>query len=323
MWKDKKTLWFDLRVEKRRAMKIRALATMLSLIALLFICCTACSRATPTPAPPAAVTLVDDAGRTVTITPHPQRLVSLAPNNTEFLFALGLGDKVVGVSDFSNYPPEAAKIETVGGMPLNFEKIVALKPELILAAGITSPADVSKLEELGLTVLVLNPSDIKGILHSIELVGQATGTEVQAKALAGEIEARVEAVTHKTGQATEQPRVFLELDETLYTVGPGSFIDALISMAGGTNIASDASSPYPQFSAEEIIRRNPQVIILADADYGVTPEAVKSRPGWEAISAVKNDAIYPINADIISRPGPRIAQGLEALAKIIHPELFQ
>jgi len=154
-------------------------------------------------------------------------------------------------------------------------------------------------------------------------VGQATGTEVQAKALAGEIEARVEAVTHKTGQATEQPRVFLELDETLYTVGPGSFIDALISMAGGTNIASDASSPYPQFSAEEIIRRNPQVIILADADYGVTPEAVKSRPGWEAISAVKNDAIYPINADIISRPGPRIAQGLEALAKIIHPELFQ
>lgn len=298
-----------------------------ALIASLAVGCGPAATPKPAPSPtPAAITLTDDAGRTVKIPPSPKRIISLAPSNTELIFALGLGEKVVGVSDFTTYPPEAAKIDSVGGMPLNFEKIVALNPDLILAAGLTSKEDLGRLEGLGKTVLVLDPKDIEGVLANITLMGKAVGLEAKAEALVSSLRKDWEGILAKTKAAKERPKVFVELDETLFTIAPGSFIHPLIEMAGGTNIAADVSgNPYPQFSSEQVIQRNPQVIILTDHGIygGVTPDKVKARPGWQAIDAVKNGAIYPIDPDVISRPGPRVIQGLEALAKLIHPELWK
>jgi iron complex transport system substrate-binding protein len=306
------------------------------LLALLIVALAGCagagapesseSAAVATPKP---VSVVDDAGRTVEIAETPQRLISLAPSNTEILFALGLGDKVVGVTEFCDYPEEAQAIEKVGGMEPNLEKIVDIDPDLVLAIG-GSSAQVEKateIEKLDLTVLVLEPEDIEGIMADIELVGKATGAGKEASQLVAEMRKRFDDITAKAKGAESAPKVFFELDATdptkPYTPGPGSFIDALITLAGGSNIGASAKMQWAQLSTEEIIAQDPDVIVLGDANYGVTAEMVKERAGWEVISAVKNDAIYPIDDILISRPGPRIIDGLEALAKIIHPELFE
>lgn len=308
-------------------------------LVLLIASCAPKATPTPTPVPPTAtpiptptpkvITLTDDAGRTVEITRTPQRIISLAPSNTEILFALGLGNKIVGVTDFCDYPEEAKAIEKVGGLEPNMEKIVALKPDLVLAIG-GSPAQVEKaleIEKLGLTVLVLEPADIEGIIANIELVGKATGAEKEASELVAEMHKRLNNIMAKTKAAKSKPKVFFELDATdpskPYTPGPGSFIDALITLAGGSNIGASAKMQWAQLSTEEIIAQDPEVIVLGDANYGVTAEMVKARPGWSVITAVKNGAIYPIDDVLVSRPGPRIMDGLEALAKIIHPELFE
>lgn len=306
------------------------------LLALLIIALVGC---TGTKAPeasesadvavPKPVSVVDDAGRTVEIARTPQRFVSLAPSNTEILFALGLDDKVVGVTDFCDYPEEAKAIEKVGGIEPNLEKIVALNPDLVLAIG-GSPAQVEKateMEKLGLTVLVLEPGDIEGIMANIELVGKAAGAEKEASELVTEMRKRFDDITARVKGAESRPKVFFELDATdpskPYTPGPGSFIDALISLAGGSNVGAGAKMQWAQLSTEEIIAQDAEVIVLGDANYGVTAEMVKERPGWSVITAVKNAAIYPIDDVLVSRPGPRIIDGLEALTRIIHPELFE
>ena len=306
------------------------------LLALLIIALAGCAGAkAPEASEPAvteapeSVSVVDDAGRTVEIVRNPQRLVSLAPSNTEILFALGLGDRVVGVTDFCDYPEKAKAIEKVGGMEHSLEKIVALNPNLVVAIG-GSPAQVEKateMEKLGLAVLVLQPGDIEGIIANIELMGKATGAEKEASQLAAEMRKRFDDITTKTKGAESRPSVFFELDATdpskPYTPGAGSFIDTLISLAGGSNIAASAKMQWAQLSTEEIIAQDPEVIVLGDAQYGMTAEMVKERPGWSVITAVKNGAICSIDDILISRPGPRIIDGLEALARIIHPELFE
>lgn len=304
------------------------------LLALLIIALVGCTSAeAPEPSGPAGteapepVSVVDDAGRTVEVVKNPQRLISLAPSNTEILFALGLGDKVVGVTDFCDYPEEAQAIEQVGTyFEPNIEIIFSLSPDLVLA--ITSlPEVIAKLEELGVPALILDPSDLEGILADIQLVGQATGAETEAEALVSELRERIAVVTERAGEAKESVRVFCEIDATdpskPWASGPGSFMDAMIRLSGGTNVAAGADSPWPQLSAEEIIAKDPEIIILADSKYGVTAESVGERPGWGVITAVKEGAIYDIDDDLISRPGPRIVDGLETVAKIIHPELFK
>lgn len=286
-----------------------------------------CAQATPTVAPPAA-TVVDDAQRTVEIRGVPERIISLAPSNTEVLFALGLGDKVVGVTDLCDYPEEAQEIEKVGFVEINLEKIVDLEPDLVLYIGGTAQLEKTQtMEDLGLTVLVLAPSDIEGIFADIELVGRTTGTEDEAADLVSELRARMDEVLSRVAQAKRQPLVFYELDATdparPWTAGPGSFIDALITMAGGVNLGASAEMEWAQFSTEEVIAQDPEIIILGDANYGVTAESVEERPGWGVITAVKAGAIYPIDDTLVSRPGPRIVDGLEELARIIHPELFR
>jgi len=315
-------------------MKTHRSLVLWGLLALLIIALLGCTSAkAPEASEPAgteaheSVSVVDDAGRTVEVVSNPQRLVSLAPSNTEILFALGLGDKVVGVTDFCDYPEEAKAIEQVGTyFEPNIEIIFSLSPDLVLA--ITSlPEIIAKLEELGVPALILDPSDLEGILADIQLVGQATGAEREAEALVSELRERIAVVTEKADDAKERVRVFCEIDATdpskPWASGPGSFMDAMIHLSGGTNVAAGADSPWPQLSAEEIIAKDPEIIILADSKYGVTAESVRERPGWDVITAVKEGAIYDIDDDLISRPGPRIVDGLETVAKIIHPELFK
>ena len=273
---------------------------------------------TPTPAP---IQVTDDLGKALTLNAAPQKIVSLAPSVTEILFAIGAGSRVVGVQDFSTYPPEAAALPKVGGFPLNYELIASLQPDLCIGADITSADDIAKLEGLGVKVMVVNRTDLEGIFTNVELVGKAVGAEKAANELAASLRADLKALQERLKSATTKPRVFVELDETLYTVAPGSFIHPLIEMAGGANIAADSTNPYPQFSAEQVIAKDPEVILLTDAAYGVTADQVKARPGWDKIAAVKNGAVYPMDGDIISRPGPRILDGLKALAALIHPEL--
>ncbi|MBI2845403.1 MAG: cobalamin-binding protein [Chloroflexi bacterium] len=277
----------------------------------------------PTPTPLGILTIIDDAGRSVTITGTPQRIVTLAPNLTEIVFALGLGERVVGVSDFSDYPPEAQNIQSVGGFPLNIELIVSLEPDLVLAAGITSLEDVARLEELGMTVLYLVPTDVEGILDSILTVGRAAGAENEAEELVSGLRAWLEEIKSRVAQTDSSPRVYYEIDATLFTGGPGSFTHELITLAGGENIAAGTTTPFPQLSAEEIIDADPEIIIFSHAKYGGTVEEIASRPGWDTITAVQNGAIYPIDPDLVDRPGPRIIDGLEALARLIHPKLFE
>jgi iron complex transport system substrate-binding protein len=281
----------------------------------------------PTPEP---LVLTDGLGRTVTLAEPAQRIVSLAPSNTEILFSVGAGAQVIGRDDFSNYPQEAASLPSIGGSfgGYNSEAIVNLKPDLILAAEINTPEQVKTLEDLGLTVYYLsNPKDLEGMYQNLLLVAKMTGHEAETGKLVETLKGRVAAVKAKLASVTEKPSVFYELDSTEpnapYTTGPGTFMDLLISLAGGTNIGSVLGSPWAQISLEELVVQNPDLIILGDSNYGVTAEAVAARAGWAGLSAVKEGHVYPFNDDLVSRPGARLVDGLEQLAKLIHPELFK
>jgi iron complex transport system substrate-binding protein len=280
------------------------------------------------------VTLVDTLGNVVVLTSPPERIVSLAPSNTEMLFAVGAGDNVVGVTDFCNYPYNFTEWIEVGNMTSignyygpSVEPIVALDPDLVLAS--TGSLDAAEnLKNLGYNVLVLEAKTIDGVLQDILLVGRATDKHIEAGALVSEIRMRIDAVAKQAAHATTTPKVYHEVwNEPLMSAGSGTFIDELITLSGGTNIFNDAETSWPTVSSEAIIEKNPDVMVFPDMYMGrqnfyETMEAVENRPGWDMISAVQNDAIYEINADIISRSGPRLTDALEDLAKMIHPEIF-
>ena len=280
------------------------------------------------------VTLVDYLGNVVTLTSPPERIVSLAPSNTEMLFAVGADDKVVGVTDFCNYPYnftawiEAGNMTSIGNYyGPSVEPIVALEPDLVLAS--TGSLDAAEnLKSLGYNVLVLEAKTIDGVLQDILLVGRATDRHMEAGAIVSEIRARIDAVANQATQATTTPKVYHEVwNDPIMSAGPETFISELMTLAGGTNIFNDATTSWPVVSSEAIIEKNPDVLVFPDmymgrANFYETLEAVEGRPGWDLISAVQNDAIYEINADIISRSGPRLVDALEAIAKMVHPEIF-
>jgi iron complex transport system substrate-binding protein len=259
-----------------------------------------------------------------------QRVVSLAPSNTEILFALGAGAQVVGRDELSNFPREAKDVTSIGSTygQLNTEAIVALNPDLVLAAQTTEAAQVKTLEGLGLTVYWLpNPKDFDGLYQNLAAVGQLTGHAPAAQALSDDIKARVAAVTEKVKGAQTKPKVYYELDATdptkPFTSGPGTFVDMLISMAGGQNIGATLKGEWAQISSEELVQQNPDIILLGDAAYGVSAESVGQRAGWASLAAVQNQAVYAFDDNLVSRPGPRLADGLEIIARLLHPELFK
>lgn len=277
----------------------------------------------PTAAPAFPLTVTDDAGRTVTLAAAPHRIASVAPSNTEILFAVGAGDRVVAVDRFSDFPPEAKTRESLGSyVNPDLEKLVASAPDLVIATNVHTKALVPQLEQRGIAVVVLEPKDLDGVLERITLVGRVTGNAEQAERVVRDLRERVEAVAAKV-RGAKPPSVFFEIDPKLYTAGPGTFIDDLIGRAGGANVAADATTKYPQLSSETVVLKDPQVIVLADDSAGVKPDAVRARPGWQEIAAVRTGRIVTIHPDLTNRPGPRLVDGLELLAKALHPERFR
>ena len=300
------------------------------LVPLIIVLMAACTPQAPQATPAAAaMTFTDGLNRTVTLQGPAQRIVSLAPSNTEILFAIGAGKQVVGRDQLSDYPEEAKAVTDIGSTfdALNSEAIVAQKPDLVLAAEINRPEQVKQLEDLGLTVYYLkNPTTLEGLYGNVMLVAQMTGHTDEAAKLVDSLKARVAAVDQKIAPLSSRISVFYELDGTdpakPYTAGKGTFITQLIERAGGHNIAADLDG-YPQMSLEQVVAADPAFIILGDARYGVTPESIAQRPGWDKLSAVKNGHVVPFNDDLVSRPAPRLVDALEELAKLLRPALFQ
>jgi len=293
---------------------------------LITLLLTACGSALPAAG---NMTVTDGLGREVKLNGPAQRVISMAPSNTEILFAIGAGSQVVGRDALSDFPEEAKKVTDIGSTfdALNTEQIVSLKPDLVLAAEINPPEQVKQLEDLGLTVYYLkNPLTLEEMYKNLEIVAQLTGHEKDAAALIDSLKKRVAAVDEKIAPLSARPNVFYELDATdpakPYTAGKGTFITQLIERAGGHNIAADLDG-YPQLSLEQVVASDPSFIILGDARYGVSAETIAQRPGWENLTAVKNGTVLPFNDDLVSRPGPRLVDALEELAKLLRPSLFQ
>jgi len=293
---------------------------------LVTLLTTACGAVLPSSG---NLTLTDGLGREVKLNGPAQHVVSLAPSNTEILFAIGAGGQVVGRDALSDFPAEAKNLTDIGSTfdALNTEQIVSLKPDLVLAAEINTPEQVKQLEGLGLTVYYLkNPLTLEEMYGNLGIVAQLTGHEKEAAALTESLKARVAAVDQKIAPISSRPNVFYELDATdpakPYTAGKGTFITQLIERAGGHNIAADIDG-YPQLSLEQVVAADPSFIILGDSAYGITPESIAARPGWENLSAVKNSKVFPFDDNLVSRPGPRLVDALEGLAKLLRPELFQ
>lgn len=311
------------------------------LIALLTACAPATATEVPQTQAPAteevvateepvstALTFTDGLGREVTLEGPAQRIVTLAPSLTELLFAVGAGDQIVGRDDFSDFPAEAADITSIGSTygALNTEAILALEPDLVLAAEVNTPEQVKALEDLGVTVYYLkNPITFDELYDQVRWAGAITGHEEEANALAESLSARVDAVAEAVSTLEEKPTVFYEIDGTdtskPWTTGPGTFMDTMITMAGGINIGGVLSEPYAQMSVEEIVLQDPDFIILGDTLFGVTIESIAERAGWADLTAVQENKIFAFDDNLASRPGPRLVDGLEELLKILHPEL--
>ena len=311
--------------------KIESIAVVVITVILLAGCGTAQPAPTATPPPPTStlvstfpLTVEDGAGNAVTIDAEPERIVSLAPNHTETLYTLGLGDRVVGVTDYCNYPPEAADKPKVGGFSsVDLEQAVGLEPDLVLATHIHVAEIVPALQEHGITVFVADPQTVLEVLETTRTIGQITGRDEAAETLVAQMQERIDAVQDRIKDAP-RPKVFWMLGPKLYTAGPESFINDLIVMAGGENVAADADTRWPQLTVESIIVKDPDVIVLADHNYGETAEMVREWPGWDDVEAVQEGRIIELtDDDIVSRPGPRIVEGLEFLAQALHPGLFE
>lgn len=300
------------------------------LLATLAILVAGCGTATPAaPAAPAAtatpapISITDDAGRSHTFAAPPARIVSIAPSNTEILFAVGAGERVVAVDRFSDYPAEAKTKENVGSyIKPDLEKLIAAAPDVVFATRVHLKEVIPQLEARGIPAVVLEPKDLDQVLDRIGLVGKITGREDAARTLVAGLRARIARVSEKIAGAP-RPRVFFEIDPKLFTAGPGTFIDDLIGRAGGTNIAADATTAYPKLGSEIVVLKDPEVIVLADEVAGETAEKVKARSGWQSIAAVRSGRIVAIDPNITNRPGPRLVEGLEALARALHPERFR
>ncbi len=301
--------------------------TILTIFAMLFSACTPGGNLFSQSGP---IVVQDGDGNEFRLEKAAQRVISLAPSNTEILFAVGAGKQVIAREDFSNFPEEAKSLPSIGGNmgKYNLEEIVKLQPDLILASPLTSADVLQSLKTITPSVFVVpNPKDIEGLYANLKTVGILTGHKTEADQLAGKLEERVKAVQEKVAPLSYAPKVFYELDATEpskpWTAGEGTFIDMLIGMAGGFNIGNTVEGEYAQISQEALIVENPDVIVLGDSAYGTTPESVAARPGWDQINAVKNGKVYGFNDDLASRPGPRMVDGLEALAKLLHPDVFK
>jgi iron complex transport system substrate-binding protein len=268
----------------------------------------------------------DEVGREVTFPFPPKRIVSLAPNITEILFSLGLDEEIVGVSIHCNFPEKAKTKVRVGSyISLDFEKITSLKPDLIIATGAGNTREmVDRLEKLGFQTYTIYPKNFNDILKSIGHIGEVVNREKEARGIIEGLRKRSQRVIELT-KGLSRPKVFIQIgDAPIVTVGKGSFADDLIRLAGGENIAGKEKEVYPRFGMEEILKRSPEVIVISSMNpKGDYQKILEEWNRWKTIPAVKNGRIHLIDSDLLDRPSPRIIDGLEELARVLHPEKFK
>jgi len=269
---------------------------------------------------------IDEVGRETIFPFPPKRIVSLAPNITEILFSLGLDEEIVGVSIHCNFPEKAKSKVRVGSyIRLDFEKITSLNPDLIIATAAGNTRDmVDRLGKLGFPTYVIYPKDFNDILKNIAHIGQVVNREEEARVAIEGMRKRSQRIVELTN-GLPRPKVFVQIgDAPIVTVGKGSFADDLIRLAGGENIAGKGKEVYPRFGMEEILKRSPEVIVISSMNpRGDYQKILQEWNRWKTIPAVRNGRIHLIDSDLIDRPSPRIIDGLEVLAKVLHPEKFE
>lgn len=313
--------------------KIRILSLILLLLFVLTLFLSSCSNSQKD-----GKTLPSDDGKTnfpivvedqmerkITIEKVPKRIISLSPSNTEIVYALDLEEKLVGVTEFCDYPEAAKSKEKVGGYDEpNIEKIISLEPDLVLATA-AHQKPVEKMTKLNIPCIVLDPQNIDEMLESIIIIGKASGTKSDADKVVEDLKNRIKNIEEKTFDIpdSKKPKVYYELwHSPITTVGPGTFIDDIIHKAGGKNIASDADKAYPQYSQEKILAKDPEIIIYSyHGSSKQSKEDILERPGWETVNAIKHNRVFYVNEDILLRPTPRLIDGLEEVANIIRPEI--
>lgn len=269
-------------------------------------------------------TFVDALGRKVYLAKAPARIVSLAPSVTETLYAVGAGDRVVGVTPFCNYPPQAQEKPKVGYVRPNLESVLALQPDLVVSPMEVLQGDsLQKLEHLKVPTFLVRAKTLEDIFSQIQTLGRIVGQSAQADRLATDLRKRVAELRART-DGLPRPRILYVLNtDPLITVGPGSFIHHLIELAGGANVASGADAAYPRYSVEAVLSEDPEIIVFPVGEAEGIPEAEQARwRRWETVSAVKAERFHQIEADLLNRPGPRIVRGLEALVRILHPDVL-
>jgi iron complex transport system substrate-binding protein len=276
-----------------------------------------------------ATALIDGLGRTYSAASPAQRIISLSPPFTEMLFAVGAGEQVIGRDSFSDFPEEAKKIADVGWTygKYNLESVVNLKPDLVLAGEITTAEVVASLENLGIRVFYFkNPVTLSEVYSMLASIGTLSGHSTQADELIKKLQLRETNLSNKMSRVSHRPTVFYENDASdpskPYTPGPGTLYTDLISKAGGANIGARLNTTWAQISLEQLLVDDPDFILLGDAAYGTTPESVVQRAGWQTLTAVKEGRVLPFDDNLLVRYGARILDGLEALARILHPEIF-
>jgi iron complex transport system substrate-binding protein len=272
-----------------------------------------------------AVTLTDDVGREVQVPDRSQRVVSLAPSITEILFALGAGPRVVGVTQFSNYPAEAARLPKVGSyVNLSLEKILALRPDLAIGIRDGNPkAVIDRLAELGVPCYIVDPASLDGVITTVRNIGRAVGREQAAEKIAAQMASRIREVERRVA-GLARPRVFYQIGvEPIVSAGRGTFPNILIETAGGKNVAAGMAA-YPQLNVEQVLVARPEIIIVTSMTREYDFERVKAFWGrWPDLPAVARARIYVVDSDLMDRPSPRIVEGLETLAALFHPERFK
>ena len=272
------------------------------------------------------ITIVDNTGTSITISKEPQCLISTAPSNTEILFALGLGKKVIGVTNYCNFPEESKNIEKIGEIsPLNYEKIISMNPDLVLAYGGFQLKDIPRLRELGVNTIALEPLNLEDTFNSIELIATACGVPDKGTLLVDSLTKRVNVIKSKVSNIpiSSQPIIFVGgTSETIYTPGAGTLFDELITLAGGKNMAGNLLF-WKKISPEFVIEMEPEIIIVPvgvmnQEKTSKIKEIISKRTGWENIPAIKNQKIFIVNEDLFYRAVPRLVEGLELLFKIFH-----
>ena len=278
---------------------------------------------------PVPISVIDDLGAEINLETPAQTIISISPNMTEILFGIGAGDRLIGRDSNSQYPEAALEAVDLGAMwdGIPVEDILALEPDLILAGEIFAPDAIQELRDLGLTVYwQANPHDFEGLFTNIMDISVLTGTEVEADELVVSLNDRIILLEEKLENVENIPLVFYELDASEpanpWTTGANTFISYIISEAKGKNLGDVLEGEWVQISSEELISQNPDFILLADALYGISPESVAERPGWSGISAVVNGRLFAFDPFILSVPGPRLVDGFELVAELIHSELF-